>query len=386
MTTRSIATALILIAGLAGCGSSAPTQAPIASGGNTGSGASSGANNGQPTAQLAMLSLAEAPAATKTFFWGMLDASAPGFATSPQDQLTIGLGSDNGLRYMSWQTMPAGGLPKTYGDGPQDFPLSGTRRVDLNPAGYALVFDQVTVLDSPAPTATHFLLKSRYVSIDNKCDFVESIEGTRVADGWSIVYSQEGTLFIASVSASAHGMVYPRDPNAVAAPAGQPSRWSAPVELTAPDFYGPPVDHLGVALDSSGQLRWFAFQNFTRKVSLTGGTQDLPSGGFPIANEGSVTFNDVVPATSDHFVIRYRVYSDAKLNDYTEGIDGTRQGDTLVVRYFISGKLWGAAINGHAAGTLVPASPAVNAGPQGSGGTSGSGGIGGAGMGGAGGS
>jgi len=153
-------------------------------------------------------------------------------------------------------------------------------------------------------------------------------------------------------------MLYPGDPKATAAT----TLWSAPVELVAPGFFGPPVDHLTVSLDAAGQLRWFSFQNFVRGVSFTGSSQELQPGKGTIAEEGDVTFDNVEPPTATHFVIRYTVHSDQKLNDYIEGLDGTRQGETLIIRYFFSGKLWGATLNAHAAGTLVPASPAPPAG------------------------
>ncbi len=359
---------------LVACGSGADPGIVPDSGGTGGAGA-----GGQPGQALAMLSLTEAPAATETLFWGQLDAQAPGFATLPQDMLTIGLGPDNGLRYMAWQTMPA--QPKTYGDGPHDFPLTGSRQVDLSP-DQTVVYDQVTVLDSPAPTATHFLLSSHYVSTGSQCDYVESIEGTAAGDGWAIVYSAQGILYAAHFSSSAQGTIYQRDPTATVAPAGQPSLWSAPVEMTAPGFTGPPVDHLTVSLDGSGQLRWFMFKNFVRTVSFTGNTNELPPGNAgTVADQGTVTYDDVVPATPAHFVIRYHAYSTEKLNDFVEGLDGTRQDDSLIVRYFITGKLWGAAIEGHAAGTLVPASPSPTGGVGGAGGSTGSGvpGVGGAG-------
>jgi hypothetical protein len=62
-----------------------------------------------------------------------------------------------------------------------------------------------------------------------------------------------------------------------------------------------------------------------------------------------------------HFVIRYHAVGNPNLeneirSDYVEGFDGTVEDDTLLVRYFIKGKLWGAVIDAHDAGTLVPAS------------------------------
>jgi hypothetical protein len=71
--------------------------------------------------------------------------------------------------------------------------------------------------------------------------------------------------------------------------------------------------------------------------------------------------------TATHFVIRYTVHSEQKVNDYTEGLDCTRPGETLVIRYFFSGKLWGATLNAHAAGTLVPTSPSPPSGTVASG-------------------
>jgi hypothetical protein len=364
------ATALCLMTASA-CGSKTRSSVDLGSGGSAGAidGGAMDGGAGQTGTILSMLSLVEAPAATQTLFWGALEVSAPGFVVPPKDQLTIGLGPDNSLRYIKWQTLP--GLQKTYGDGVRDFPLSGTRAVDLNP-DYALVFDEVTVLDSPAPTATHFLLRSHYVSTPNQCDFVESIEGTRSGDSWAIVYSEQGTLFAAGIAANATGSVYPRDPSAKVAALGQASRWSAPVELVAPGFVGPPVDHLTLALDGTGRIQWFAFQSFVRQVSFTGSTQDLPSGGTMLADEGTVSFDSVVSPSLAHVVIRYRVLSNDNLNDFTEGLDSTRKGDSVVVRYFIAGTLRGAAIDAHAAGSLTPVSiSAIDAGAVSDGASSG---------------
>jgi hypothetical protein len=322
---------------------------------------------------LAVLSLTEAPAASRTFFWGTIDVTAPGFVGPPRDELTIGLGADNSLRYLSWKTLPM--LPKTFGDGQGDFPLSGSRAVDLSPD----ILDDysATVIDSPAPTSTHFLLREHVVSAKGQCDFIEATEGTWTGSGWSVAYSDEGKLWGATISAHGQGMLYPGDPKATAAT----TLWSAPVELVAPGFFGPPVDHLTVSLDAAGQLRWFSFQNFVRGVSFTGSSQELQPGKGTIAEEGDVTFDNVEPPTATHFVIRYTVHSEQKLNDYIEGLDGTRQGETLIIRYFFSGKLWGATLNAHAAGTLVPASPAPpsETGAGGAGGGGGAGGAGGAG-------
>lgn len=370
MKMISIAAAMLSLATTSACSLGGSTAAG-GSGGTIGLGATGG--GGQTGPELSLLSLAEAPAATRTFFWGNIDVTAPGFVGPPRDEMTIGLGPDNSLRYASWKTLPM--LPKTFGDAVNDFPLSGSRSVDLSPD---ITLDYTaTVLDAPVPTSTHFLLRYHVVSKQGQCDYIESTEGTWTGSGWSVVYTDDGTLYGATIAAHAQGTLFQGDPTASAPTAGQAGLWSAPVELTAPGFYGPPVDHLTVALDGSGQVRWFSFQNFVRSISLSDSTQGMDASSILLADEGAVAFDNVVPATAAHFVVRYKVHSDAKLNDYTEGLDGTRQGDALVVRYFISGKLWGATIDGHAAGTLVPASPSATGGIGGSGGGGGMGGPGG---------
>ena len=380
MKTNASTVAMLCLANAMACGSgTSMTAGPgsgggigpqSASGGVAGAATATGGTSGQAGQALAMLSLTEAPAATRRFFWGTIDVTAPGFVGPPRDEMTIGLGADNSLRYLSWKTLPM--LPKTFGDGKGDFPLSGSRAVDLSPD----IADDYTamVVDSPAPTSTHFLLRLRIVSAKGQCDFIEATEGTWTGSGWSVAYSDEGKLWGATISAHGQGMLYSGDPNA-AAPT---TLWSAPVELVAPGFFGPPVDHLTVSLDAAGRIRWFSFQNFVRGVSFTGSSQELEPGKGTIAEEGDVAFDNVEPPTATHFVTRYTVHSEQKLNDYSEGLDGTRQGETLVIRYFFSGKLWGATLNAHAAGTLVPASPSPPAG-------TGAGGVGGSGGGGAGG-
>jgi len=363
MKTNLFAMGILLGAVALACDSTVPANSDGASGfGTAGSGGgpaivgsggtAQGDTTGAPGVALSALSLIEAPAPTRTFIWGTIDVTAPGFVGPPRDELTVGLGLDNSVRYLSWKTLPM--LPKTYGDAPSDFPLSGSRSVDLTPS----ISDDytATALDSAA-SANHFLLREHVVTSQGLNDYVESIEGTPSGNGWSVVYSLEGKLHGSSINAHGQGVIYAGDPKASSPVAGQPSLWSAPVELTAPGFSGPPVDHLTVALDGSGQIRWFSFDRLMRQVSFSSTTDGMPAGGITLASEGSVTFDNVVPATATHFVTRYQVHSTDKQHDYTEGLDGTRQGDTLTLRYFISGKWWGATIDGHAAGTLVPASP-----------------------------
>jgi len=337
MTKKLAATAILsMLASAFGCGDGDSPSGPDAS----------------SSAALSMLSLTEAPASTRTFFWGNIDVTAPGFVGPPRDEMTIGIGPDNSLRYLSWKTLPM--LPKTFGESAHEFPLSGSRSVDLTPE----FTDKytATVLDASAPNASHFLLREHVVTDNGYWDYIESAQGTKTPDGWSVVYADEGKIQGTTISAHGQGMLYPGDPNAVAPAAGEQSLWSAPVELSAPGFVGPPVDHLFVSLDGKGQIRGFAFQNFSRGTSYTGTKQAFALIATPIEEQGTVRFDPVVSNTAEHFVIRYQVKSTDSGNDFTEGLDGTRQGNTLVIRYFITGKLWGVTVDAHAAGTLVPAS------------------------------
>ena len=306
---------------------------------------------------LSSLPLAQAPAPTQTFFWGTVDVTAPGFVGPPADTITVSLDAQNNPRYLSFKTLPM--IAKTFGDAPDAFPLSGTKHVQLDSAPW---YDG-SVLDAPAPTADQFELRYRLVNSGVQCDFVESIAGTKAGAGWAVTYSETGTLWGATIDANASGTIYTGDPNVAPPAEGQAATWSAPVELTAPGFYGPPVDHLTVATDAQGNLQSFSFERFTSWARTFGSDpNDFPLSGSRQVGPRTITVDPNTPATPDHFVLRYHVQGATVLDDYLEGIDGTRVGTTLVVRYFIQGKLDGAAVDAHAAGVLSPAAPVV-AGP-----------------------
>jgi hypothetical protein len=258
------------------------------------------------------------------------------------------------VRYSSWRGFSA--LTKTYGDDPTSFPLSGTKRV-VHPSASASLYDATVAPDSLS-TPEHFLLRTHIADgLGGLNDYVESLEGTRDGDGWAVLYTQKGKYMVAAMDARAEGVLYAGDPSASAPGAGQPSVWSAPVELTAPGFVGPPVDHLKVVLDAQGQLRSFAFDEFSSGVRTFGsGAEDYPCAGTLTRGDLTVTVDEAIAPTPSHFVLRYRVQRPSQMNDYVEGIDGTREGNTLVVRYFIKGKLYGSEIDARAAGVLGPAS------------------------------
>jgi hypothetical protein len=295
------------------------------------------------------LPLEQAPAATQTFFWGSLDLSAPGFVGPPADTLTVSLDDSGNLHYLTFKTLPM--ITKLFGDGPDEYPLAGTKYV-TNPDSGIPGFD-VTVLDSPAPTSDHFLLRYHVVNSAWQYDYVESTEGTRSAGGWAVTYSFSGMNDGAAMDAQASGMIYAGDPTAPMPAPGQAATWSAPVELSAPGIYGPPVDHLTVATDAEGQLQSFSFERFRMTHTFGGGAEDYPLSGIASVGSRTVAVDMSAPPSPDHFAVRYHVHGDG--DDYEEGIDGTRVGTGLVVRYFLQGSFQDVQIDAHAAGTLVPA-------------------------------
>jgi hypothetical protein len=313
--------------------------------------------SGTPTtvpAGATSLSLSLAPAPTQTFYWATVNVSAPGFAGDGTDVLTISLDGSGNLHYLSFKTLPM--IFKTFGDGVDEYPLSGTKHVEPGPsAGFAV---DVTVLENPPPTSNHFLLSYHVVNTQEDYDYIESTEGNLSGAGWAVTYSQVGTFDGVAMNANASGTLYAGDPSVTAPDAGQPATWSAPAELVAPGFYGPPADHMTVATDGTGQIQAMQFERFPVLPRTYGsGASDWPLSGTATVGERTITVDLSSLQAPDHFALQYHVKSTSLDDDYEEGIDGTRMGAGLVVRYFIQGSLEGASIEAHAAGTLAPAAP-----------------------------
>jgi len=325
------------------------------SGSSTPAPTTAGTTTTSPTGTVS-LSLSVAPAPTQTFYWGTMAVNAPGFAGTPSDGLTISLDGNGELHYLSFATFPM--LIKTFGDGPDQYPIAGTKDVA---AGESCGYPQtVTVLDNPAPTSSHFLLSYHVVIPQFSSDFVESTEGTFSGGGWAITYSEIGTFDGVAMNATATGTIYAGDPNAPAPMAGQAALWSAPVETAATpaSFYGVPVDHLTVGTDAQGQIASLAFQRMMVLPRTYGtGTNQFPLSGTGMAWDRTITVDSVTPPDPNHFMIEAHIQSTEDADDYEEGIDGTRTGDTLVVRYFLEGTLAGVGFDVHAAGNLAPAEP-----------------------------
>lgn len=297
------------------------------------------------------LALAAAPAPTQTFYWGTMTVDAPGFAGTPTDGLTISLDGNGELHYLSFNTFPM--LTKTFGDGSDQYPVSGTK--DVAPGESCGCPQEVTVLENPAPTSSHFLLSYHVVSTQFSSDYVESTEGTLSGGGWAVTYSEIGTFDGVAMNATATGTLYAGDPNAPAPVAGQAALWSAPVETDSnPVIFGVPVDHLTVGTDAQGQIASLSFRRLMVLPRTYGiGTDQFPLSGTGTARDRTITVDALTPPDPNHFMIESHIRGTD--DDYEEGIDGTRSGNSLVVRYFLQGTLAGLPIDLHAAGTLAPA-------------------------------
>lgn len=297
--------------------------------------------------RLESLSLREAPAATRTFYWGAIDLSAPGFVGPPRDVLTLALDDTSRVRYQSWKTLP--GLVERFGDEDGDFPLEGQRLVHINDNTSM----DVTVDEATQTPDAQFVLKQHMTG--GQSELTERIEGSSVDGGWEVTYALEGTLRGSTIAAHAHGTLYPGAPNAEVSASGLAGTWSAPVELVAPGFSGPPVDHMTVVLDGQGKLRSFDFDRFVRHPTFGEGSEDLPLSGNVTQGVWTSAVDTAVEPTDEHFVLRYHATSSETFSDFVEGLEGERSARGLRVRYFIKGKLYGSQIDAHAAGTLVPA-------------------------------
>jgi len=292
---------------------------------------------------------------TDTFYWATISVTAPGFAGPPADRLIISLDGNGELHYLSWDKLPM--TEKVFGSGPDEYPLSGTKTLTEEDNGYQF---QVNVLENPAPTSDHFLLSYHVVGgpvNDYDYDYVETTEGTRSGAGWAVTYSMNGTWWGAAINANGSGTLYAGDPNAPAPVDGQPVTWSAPVFLTAPGFYGPPVDFMTVKTGGDGQLQSVSFvkAGFLDET-FSSGTNVVPVSGMAILSGDTVDVVSSDPLTADHFGFQYHVHGTTN-DDYVEAISGTRTGNSLAVQYSVKGTYDVASIDAHAEGTLDPATP-----------------------------
>lgn len=109
--------------------------------------------------------------------------------------------------------------------------------------------------------------------------------------------------------------------------------WYGPVGLSAPGFYGPPLDHLTLALDDSG-LRSLAFQKFSRTLSVTAGEVTTPA-----LDNGLHYPVEVDSVSATEFELRYTAGVPAEGAGYVESVQGELRDGELAVTYFVRGQL-----------------------------------------------
>jgi hypothetical protein len=123
--------------------------------------------------------------------------------------------------------------------------------------------------------------------------------------------------------------------------------WYGAVELEAPGWWAPPIDHLTVAVDESG-LRSFVFQQFSRSGMVTGAAITAPA-----LDNGRVFPVDANTSSATAFDLGYTARVESEGVDYVESVKGELQGDLLAVEYSISGALdSSSSIEGRASGLL----------------------------------
>jgi hypothetical protein len=130
--------------------------------------------------------------------------------------------------------------------------------------------------------------------------------------------------------------------------------WSGSVTLSAPGFFGPPLDTMRIVVGADGRPSYFDFTKFIRSQQFgptaaefpLDGTRDTdgPSGGCPSA---SCTFHVIVQEATfgaTGFILSYRAIGSGLLptTDFVETIDAALVGDHLQVKYTMQGT-WGAA-------------------------------------------
>jgi hypothetical protein len=123
--------------------------------------------------------------------------------------------------------------------------------------------------------------------------------------------------------------------------------WYGAVELEAPGWYGPPIDHLTVALDDSGP-RSFVFQTFGQNAFVIGDEVTTPA-----LDNGRKLPVEVNAVSDTDFELRYAATVPAEGVAYVESLTGELRDGKLAIEYFISGALSSvSSIEGKASGLL----------------------------------
>jgi hypothetical protein len=137
---------------------------------------------------------------------GDLQVSAPGLHWGPTDRFTIAFNADGSVASMQFasRALP----PHTFGSGPEDFPLQGTRDAPLTPG--SIYTTEVTV-EVAAFARDRFHLRYHVVGTGAtpSTDYVEDVSGQLVDGSLDVTYSATGTLLILPITATASGQLQP---------------------------------------------------------------------------------------------------------------------------------------------------------------------------------
>ena len=136
--------------------------------------------------------------------------------------------------------------------------------------------------------------------------------------------------------------------------------WSGDVDLVAPGFYGPPVDHLVLSF-ANGKLRSSRFDKFGQTRTYGDAATEYPLEGHRMVQPGPFVgaTQDVTVQesswTSTAFRLCFHSY-DAEgtvSTDFVECVSGTLESVGLRIQYSIKGSLGEAPVDAHASGILT---------------------------------
>lgn len=286
----------------------------------------------------------------RTLYWGDIELSVPGFNISPSNTLTLAFDAESRLRYLSWKDSVS--PMRTFGPAPNECPWHGAKHVERNDWDGSSC--DVTVEAGEFTTST-FRLSSHFVCTDGGSDYVESIEGTRTADGWHVVYAEHGNLYGTAIDAHAKGDVGSHGTGEQSPTPGLRSVWLAPIATDYGKFPGVPYDLCTVTLDGEGKPLQLDVEHFQRHLTYGTNKGDLPySGSAAVTDENLTATVEEFSSSASQFIVRHRTTGMVGMSDYVEELSGSRSDDELVIRYFMQGKYRGQDIDMHAQGTLYP--------------------------------
>jgi hypothetical protein len=146
---------------------------------------------------------APAPVAGQAALWSapVETGSTPVIAGVPVDHLTIGTDAQGQIASLAFQQLMI--LPRTYGTGTNDFPLSGT----------GMAWDRTITVDNVTPPdPNHFMIESHIQSSEDDDDYEEGIDGTLMGNGLVVRYFMQGKLEGLSIDLHAAGTLVPAEP------------------------------------------------------------------------------------------------------------------------------------------------------------------------------